>query len=282
MIQFLIILGLLWILFAVIQDFKMREVANWINFSLIVFALVARFFYSLFTNDWSFIVFGFFGFGVFFVLAHGFYYSRLFAGGDAKLMIALGAVIPIAGTYYENVLIFFVFIIALFLFGALYSLIYSFILSFVNWKSFAKEFKKKFYLHRFYFYVSLIFALAFLVLSFIQDMILMIPALIISVLPYLYVYLKAVEKSALFKRIDVEKLTVGDWVVGKIKVERKTVEPNWEGLSEKDLKLLQKNYKKKVLVKYGIPFTPAFLFAFLTIIVLWIYGGDWGLWGVFG
>jgi len=43
--------------------------------------------------------FGFFyqgliGLGIFFVLGNALYYGRMFAGGDAKLMIALGAVLP--------------------------------------------------------------------------------------------------------------------------------------------------------------------------------------------
>ena len=47
--------------FAIIQDFKTREVANWLNFSLIVFALAARMFWSVFADDYSFILFGLFG-----------------------------------------------------------------------------------------------------------------------------------------------------------------------------------------------------------------------------
>ena len=36
---FLIILALIWLIFAVISDLKTREVPNWLNFSLIIFAL---------------------------------------------------------------------------------------------------------------------------------------------------------------------------------------------------------------------------------------------------
>ena len=46
----LICLALVWILFATIQDLRSREVANWLNFSLIIFALGLRFFYGLFSN----------------------------------------------------------------------------------------------------------------------------------------------------------------------------------------------------------------------------------------
>jgi len=49
-IAFLWILALIWIVFATVQDLKMREIANWLNFSLIIFALGFRFFYSLFSS----------------------------------------------------------------------------------------------------------------------------------------------------------------------------------------------------------------------------------------
>jgi len=45
------------------------------------------------------------------------------------------------------------------------------------------------------------------------------------------------------------------------------VKPTWEGLSKKELEFLQRA-KKKVLVKYGIPFVPAFLLTLLATILL--------------
>ena len=61
-------LGLIWILFAVVQDIRTREIANWLNFSLIIFALGFRFFYSLFEmNDFGFFYQGLIGFGMAFI-----------------------------------------------------------------------------------------------------------------------------------------------------------------------------------------------------------------------
>ena len=94
-IIFLIILALIFILVATFQDLRMREVANWINFSLIIFALGFRFFWSLFSESgFGFFYQGLIGFGIFFILGNLFYYGRIFAGGDAKLMIAMGAILP--------------------------------------------------------------------------------------------------------------------------------------------------------------------------------------------
>ena len=49
---FLILLGLVWIIFAVVQDLRKREIANWLNFSLVIFALVFRFrgFWDLYSS----------------------------------------------------------------------------------------------------------------------------------------------------------------------------------------------------------------------------------------
>ena len=62
---FLFALAIVWMIFAVVQDLKTREVANWLNFSLIGFALAYRAFYSSFTGEWMFLGFGFLGFLMF-------------------------------------------------------------------------------------------------------------------------------------------------------------------------------------------------------------------------
>jgi len=100
---FLIVLCLIWIAFAVIQDLRKREIANWLNFSLIIFAIVFRFFFSLFSEEgFGFFYQGLIGFAIFFVIGNMLYYGRVFAGGDAKLMIALGAIIPLSNNFPEN------------------------------------------------------------------------------------------------------------------------------------------------------------------------------------
>jgi Flp pilus assembly protein protease CpaA len=55
---FLFALGALWMLFASVQDFRTREISNWLNFSLIAFALSYRAFYSNSTGNWNFLWFG--------------------------------------------------------------------------------------------------------------------------------------------------------------------------------------------------------------------------------
>ena len=142
---FLLSLGLIAIIFATVEDLKKSEISNWINFSLIIFALGFRFFYSLFSlNDFNFFYQGLIGLGIFFVLGNFLYYGHVFAGGDAKLMIALGAILPLSLDFSHNLNIFFLFLLLFLFSGALYGIIMSTYLCIKNLKDFKKEFNIRF------------------------------------------------------------------------------------------------------------------------------------------
>ena len=139
---FLFGLAFLYVIFATVQDLRKEEVANWLNFSLIGFALTYRAFYALQFDDGMFFVYGLAGFLLFFAFANLFYYSGVFGGGDAKLLMGLGIVLPISNWMD----LFFVgvgFLFLLFLIGACYSLVYSFFIAGRNFKIFKKEFGRR-------------------------------------------------------------------------------------------------------------------------------------------
>ena len=73
---FLVVLALIWIFGAIIQDLRRREVDNLWNFSLIAFALAYRAAVSVYTNDYWFILNGVLGFGLFLLLGNIFYVPR--------------------------------------------------------------------------------------------------------------------------------------------------------------------------------------------------------------
>ena len=282
MIEFLVVLGFAWIIAAVVQDLKYREIANWLNFSLIIFAIVFRLFYSIFSGNYDFILMGIFGLGVFFVLGNLLYYARLFAGGDAKLFISFGAVIPFAGSYYLNTLIFFVFLISLLAGGALYSLIYSVFLVIKNKKEFSREFSRNFRNFHVLFISLMVFLGIFIVYSLItENFIIILFPLFLAFTFLLYIYAKAIEKSCMLSYVKINKLTIGDWLAKPIKINGKNLEPHWEGLTQKQIDLIKKYYKKDVLIKQGIPFSPAFLIAFIVIVYIRYLGNaDWGFWQI--
>ena len=265
---FLIFMALIALIFASASDLKKREVPNWLSFSLIIFAFAYRAFYSVIQNDLWFFINGLIGFGIFFILAYIFYYSRVFAGGDAKLLMALGAVILIASSFIENITLSFLFIFLLLLSGSVYGVVYSIFLVLGNRKDFTKEFKKQASNKKHFIFISLaLFILSLIIVYFYNSVFIVFP-FIILVFPVLFIYAKAVEESCLIKEINAKDATIGDWLYEEVKVDRKTINPNWEGISEEELKLLKKS-RKKVKIKYGIPFVPVFLIAFAVWIYLW-------------
>lgn len=269
-IVFLFILALIWILFATIQDLRTREVSNWLNFSLIIFAIGFRLFYSLFSSDWNFLFQGLIGLGIFFVIGNVFYYCRIFAGGDAKLLISLGAILPVYNNFLSNLKVFVLFLILFLIVGAFYGLIYSFVLVGKNFKSFKKGF---FYSVKNNKKTILIFAgiaILFAFIGFVSDIFFYF-GILFFVSPYLFIYAKTLEKNCLVKRVNPKQLKEGDWLLNDIRVGSKTVRASWNGLDSDQIKLLKK-FKKEVYIKEGIPFVPVFLISFLILFALFFSG----------
>jgi len=265
---FLIVLGLVWLIAAAICDLKKREVPNWLNFSLLLFALAYRAFYSIFANNADVFLFGLLGVGVFFVLAHIFYYGKIFAGGDAKLLISLGAVIPLADTLKNNLILLLGFVFLLLLVGAVYGLGFSFFLVSKNKKPFLKEYKKQFKKIKKDSYLALGLAIILLFAVFSDYLVLSVLALLICISPCLFIYATAVEETCMIKKVSVRNLSEGDWLYKEIKVNDKKIKPSWQGLTIQDIRLIQKNFKtKKILIKQGIPFVPVFLIAYIIFLM---------------
>jgi len=261
---FLLVLALVWTISAVVQDLKTREIANWLNFSLIIFALGFRFFYSLFSGaDFGFFYQGLAGLGIFFVLGNVLYYGKMFAGGDAKLLIALGAILPFSENFYSNLEVFLYFFVIFLLVGAIYSIIASVRLCIKNYGKFRKEFKKRFKVNKTMLILSLFFSLIVLIFSYMNFYLIFI-AIIIFIFPYLYLYAKAVDEAAMIKTLDPKNLREGDWLYGDVKIKGKIITARWDGLTKKEISLLRKSHKK-VLIREGIPFTPVFL---ITLLIL--------------
>jgi len=260
-LYFLFALAILWTTFAAIQDIKTREVSNWLNFSLIAFALAYRAFYSISNKNPQFFLLGLYGFIIFFILAHVFYYGRAFAGGDAKLLMGLGIILPYT-SYKSLFTLSITFIFLLFLVGAIYSIIYSTFIVAKNKEKFIKTFKKYFRKNPILISISLISFLIFLSLSYFIP--LLLPFAIILLIPSLFIYTKSLDKC-MIKYLPPNKLTEGDWILNDIKVGKKTIKKTVHGLSAQDIKLLKK-HNKKILVKDGVPFVPAFLISLLIMV----------------
>ncbi len=261
---FLFSLAFIFTLFASIQDLKKREVANWLNFSLIAFALAFRAFFAVQNNSLQFLLLGVCGFAIFTALAYAFYYGRIFAGGDAKLLMAFGIILPFEN-YSSLLTTSFLFIFLLFLIGAVYSLLFSFIILAKNKNKFKSEFAKIFKKNKIVLHITLIASLVLFSLSYFSFLFLPLSLLLLT--PLLLAYTKSLEKCMLVIT-NYSNLTEGDWIEHDIKLARgKIVKKTVHGLSRKDIQLLRK-YKKSIIVKQGIPFVPAFLF---TLIIMALF-----------
>jgi len=271
-IIFLIVLALVWIFFAVIQDIRSREIANWLNFSLVVFALGFRFFYGLFFDiDFNFFYQGLIGFGIFFVLGNLFYYGRIFAGGDAKLMMALGAVLPFSKSFFINLQIFVLFFILFLISGMIYGLVFSIVLMLKNWEDFKKEFLKQLKKFKKIILGVFVFGLVFMCLGFLESMFFFL-GFFVFILPYVFIFARAVDESCMVKKIKPKDLREGDWLYKNVKMGKKLIKAKWDGLSKDNIKLLQRS-KKNVLIKQGIAFAPVFLISFVFLIIIFLFFG---------
>ena len=258
---FLFALALIWTFFATLQDFKSREVANWLNFSLIAFALAYRAFFSIFLSNYEFFLLGLSGFAIFFVLAHALYYTKAFAGGDAKLLMGFGIILPFS-SFGSLIQISLLFIFLLFLIGALYSTLYSVFLVSKNKEKFKKEFNKKLKKRKYPLLLSIFLFVLATIYGFANPLA-FFPALVFLI-PIIYIYTKTLDKC-MIKLYSPSKLTEGDWLEKDVKLGNKIIKKSVHGLSKEEIELIKK-HNKKVPIKEGIPFTPAFLIT-LTVMV---------------
>ena len=275
---FLIVIGIIWIFGAVLQDLKRREVDNLWNFSLIAFALSYRLAFSVYTGNYWFFINGLLGLAIFLFLGNLFYYSRLFAGGDAKLVIALGTILPLSYSWITNFKIFGLFVLLFLVMGSIYSLIWAMVLVLENINEFRKEIIKQIKSYRKLFYLFIVGAfVGLIVIYFLSNSLELgiLFGLVILLFPVLFVFAKGVEESGLKKWISPAKLTEGEWLYQDIVVGGKKIKASWDGVSAEELRLIKKKYKKDVLIKEGIPFTPSFLLAFIGILILFWKFGIW-------
>lgn len=267
---FLFVLGMFWIFFATMQDIRTRIVSNWLSFSLIVFALGFRLFYSLFNNDFNVFYQGLIGLGIFFILGNALYYGRIFAGGDAKLMIALGTVLPFSENFFTNLNFFAIFLLLFLIAGSIYGFLWSFALPLMHPENYKKEIARQFRANRTKIIIGMFFGIALMFFGFSESFLFYL-GILVFVLPLLYIHAKSVDESCLIREIDAKKLTEGDWLYRDLKIGKKTIKPSWHGLSETEIKEIGKRHKK-VMIRNGIPFVPVFLISFLVFASLYFSG----------
>jgi len=260
-------------------DLKTREVPDWISYGLIFSGLGIRMLFSLADFDWSVFIEGLVGFLVFVILAYLMYYFGQWGGGDAKLLMGLGAILGL-GFDFSLMPERGVFLINLALAGTVYGMGWLAYLAIKNKKDFLKEFKSQQGQLKVLSVIFLIIVAVGIMGSFFFAGALRGLVLVLGIVPigslYVWLLVSSVEKISFYKKVRPDKLTEGDWIAKDIVVDGdKIAGPRDLGISEKQIarlvELKEKGKIKKVLIKEGIPFVPSFLIAFLATVI-------WGSW----
>lgn len=265
---FLLVLALIWLVVAALQDVRTTEIADWLTLSLLVFALSYRAIYALMFDQASFFTNGLVGVFFFAALAYLLYYGHVFAGGDAKLLVGLGAVFPIvdmASLVFSGI----GFVVLMLGAGTIYTILYSsFVCFFVQkQRTFYSSFRKS--LHEYRLLVSL-----FVLCGVVSCIMLSATSLIMGlgfffafiVFGLLIPYMRTLERISFIKLTLPQHLRLGDWLVSDVRVGKKTIKATVHGLSAEDIALLRKA-KKSVIVRNGVPFAPSFVLAFVLFVL---------------
>lgn len=269
MMAIFLIITLFVLILGSFTDFKSREVPDWVNYSLIFAGVGIHGLLSV--VNWSFwpLISSGVGLGIGVGVAFAMYYLGQWGGGDAKMLMGLGAII---GFDFGD-MFFLSFILNAFILGAVYGIFYGVVLAVKNRKKFGETAKmlngKTPAFVRRAVRGMIILALVFLIVFFVgkELIILYISALmlILGVFYYLFIFAKSLEKCCMLKYVTPSQLTEGDWIVNDVYVKGKKVcGPKDLGILKKQINALKRAKVKKILIKDGIPFVPSFLIAFVV------------------
>ena len=95
----------MWLIAATISDIKTKEIPNWLNFSLVIIAFSIFSIKSISQESINPLLKSITYFLIFLIIGNIMYYTKQWGGGDSKLLIALGAAIPVYPGFLLNFLV---------------------------------------------------------------------------------------------------------------------------------------------------------------------------------
>ncbi|MFH0869802.1 MAG: prepilin peptidase [archaeon] len=276
-----IVIGFIAILFAAVCDIRTREVPDWLNYSLLAFAIGNAIILSINSSSWSFILNAAAGLVFGLVIGLSMFYAGQWGGGDSKLIIGLSALIGINISLLlalKAVPLIVIFFVDLMIVGAVYGLGYSLVIAFLNFrkcKDAALEFIKKKEMIALRMIILLLILVSFgnfLLKRSLDSLVWVAFSLLFLFLFYLWLLISIVEKVCMIKQVRISELTEGDWVVNPVmKGKKLLLKPTKTGISRQEIALLKKNKVTGVVIKIGIPFVPSFLIAYVLLFAI----GNW-------
>lgn len=258
---FLLIVFVILVFIAMLQDLKRKEVDDWLNFVIYFFGFSFIIFYSIIYLEFSYLV-NFILISIFlFFIANFFYYGRIFGGGDCKLLIALSAFFVVS-SFFDSIINVGIFILLLLLSGSVYGLFYIFYFYIRDFNSINLEISKDFRVE--FFYVIILLFFLSLLSYFLYSYFWILYFSFLFFIAIILIISTKIERVSMVKTISGKELRLGDWLFEDIVVGKTKIKSDFKGLNEKDLVKLRK--LRKVKIKDGIAFVPAFFLALILYI----------------
>ncbi len=265
-------LALIALAVASIFDLKTREVPDWLSFGLIIAAISIRAAAAI-QLGWAVLLAGLIGLAAAVITGYILYFTRLWGGGDSKLLMGMGAAIGIAFPFSIASFQLLGYFLLLMLLGAFYGVVWMGFLALQHRAPFVREWKHLLQDYNSVQIGALIAAGVLLVPVFFLPLLWPL-ALFPPAVFYLFTFVSVVEKTCFLKKVSPARLTEGDWLADAVRIKGKELlKP--KTLTGEDIKVLQALQKRsqllKVMIREGVPFVPSFLLSYLLL----LFGKGW-------
>ncbi len=263
--ELVFIIAFVMLVIATITDLRTLEVPDWLSYAgialgLAIHAVMSAMHWTIWPLANSAI-----GLAIAFSIACLMFYSGQWGGGDAKLLMAMGALV---GFDSDKFGFGASFLLNLLWMGAIWGIAYTLFLAARNLRNVSRTARTLLFQSQYarVSIMSTIIAVTSIVLALfvtVAQKEFAALAVVSITFPALIIITKATELSAMHKWVTPDQLVEGDWMVHTVKVGKKIIAPPKVGLETEHIAELKKLKSQKICVKYGVPFVPAFLLAFL-------------------
>jgi Flp pilus assembly protein protease CpaA len=261
-----------------ITDFKRREVPDFLNFSLMGVGIIIGLLNTVIESNIALLIGSIIGLVCGYLLGAFMFYTGQWGGGDAKMLMGMGAVLGINISYFwlgGEIPLYFSVVLAIFVAGSIYGLLYGIYLIIKKRVEFKNEFQKRIQepIIRKVRIGIVIFCILCIILAITTSQLLLswmfgFLAIIVFGGFYLVIIGKLIEKVCMVKTIKVKDLTIGEWVAKDVIINKKILISTKDlGVTQKQITELKKHKVKEIIIKEGIPFIPGFLLGYILILI---------------